>query len=71
MNRKLCEEFLRAIGVAEEYKIEYVLDMLEFIEKHPNAKMVMSRKGPMIVLPDNIIMHHPELTKTEGRVCNK
>ena len=71
MNRKLCEEFLRTTGIADEWQIKYVLDSLELIEKCPNAKMVMGRKGPTIVLPDNIIMHHPELTKTEGRVCNK
>ena len=70
MNRKLCKEFLKAIGV-EDYRLDFAVGMLEFIEKYPNAKMVMGRKGPMIVLPDNIIMHHPELTKTEGRVCNK
>ena len=71
MNKKLCRGFLKSIGIKDEYKIKFALYMLEFIEKHPNAKMVMGRNGPMIVEPDNIIMHHPELTKTEGRVCNK
>lgn len=48
MNKKVRKEFLKAIDVPQ-YQLNYAVDMLCFIEDHPNARVIMGRNGPEIV----------------------
>lgn len=48
MNKKVCKEFLKTIGVPQ-YQLDYAVDMLCFIEEHPNARIIMGRNGPEIM----------------------